>query len=44
MKNALNELFKDAERHFKNISYTYNLLEKSYEKKISIHAARTMDT
>ncbi len=39
MKNALNDLFRDAESHYKNISDTYKLLEKSYEKKISIHSA-----
>lgn len=42
MKNALNELFKDAEEHFKVINDTYDLLEKSYDKKVSIHAARAM--
>ena len=44
MKNALNELFKDAQNHFKIINDTYNLLEKSYDKKISVHAARTVAT
>ena len=43
MKNALNELFKDAEAHFKNIHDTYELLEKTSDKKISVHSARSVD-
>ena len=39
MKNALNGLFKSADEYYNVISNTYRLLERSYDKKISIHAA-----
>ncbi len=39
MKNTLNGIFKLADEHYKIIRNTYELLEKSYEKKISIHSA-----
>ena len=39
MKNALNGLFKSADEYYSVISNTYRLLERSYDRKISIHAA-----
>lgn len=39
MKNTLNGLFKSAEEYYEVISNTYKLLERSYDKKISIHSA-----